>query len=48
MNGSGLKQADEFEQMVLEAFQTKVIAEVPVPPGAADISDYPKRGIDAR
>jgi len=35
------KQADKFEQMVLEAFQKKVTAEVPVPPGAADIPDYP-------
>jgi hypothetical protein len=39
---------DEFEQMVLEAFQKKVTAEVPVPPGAPDILDYPKRDIDAR
>ena len=39
---------DEFEQMVLEAFQKKVTAEVLVPPGAADIPDYPKRGTDAR
>jgi hypothetical protein len=39
---------DEFEQMVLEAFQKKVTAEVPVPPGVADIPDYPKRGTDAR
>ena len=39
---------DEFEQMVLEAFEKKVTAEVPVPPGAADIPDYPKRGADAR
>ena len=35
------QQADKFEQMVLEAFQKKVTAEVPVPPGAADIPDYP-------
>ena len=35
------QQADKFEQMVLEAFQHKVTAEVPVPPGAADIPDYP-------
>ncbi len=35
------KQADRFEQMVLEAFQAKVTAEVPVPPGATDIPDYP-------
>lgn len=34
-------QADKFEQMVLEAFQSKVTAEVPVPRGAADIPDYP-------
>ena len=32
---------DKFEQMVLEAFQRKVTSEVPVPPGAADIPDYP-------
>jgi hypothetical protein len=35
-------QADKFEQVVLEAFQRKVTAEVPVPPGAADIPDYPE------
>jgi hypothetical protein len=35
------KQADKFEQMVLEAFQSKVTGEVPIPPGAADIPDYP-------
>jgi hypothetical protein len=35
------KQADKFEQMVLGAFQAKVAAEVPVPPGATDIPDYP-------
>jgi hypothetical protein len=34
-------QADKFEQIVLEAFERKVAAEVPVPPGAADIPDYP-------
>jgi len=34
-------QADKFEQMVLEAFQKNVTDEVPVPPGAADIPDYP-------
>jgi len=39
---------DKFEQMVLEAFQKKVTAEVPIPPGATDIPDYPKRGTDAR
>jgi hypothetical protein len=36
------KQADAFEELVLEAFQTKVSADVPVPPGAADIPDYRK------
>ena len=36
------KQADAFEELVLEAFQTKVTADVPVPPGAADIPDYRK------
>ena len=35
------KQADKFEQMVLGAFQAKVSAEVPVPPGVIDIPDYP-------
>jgi hypothetical protein len=39
---------DKFEQMVLEAFQKKVTAEVPLPPGAVDIPDYPRRGTDAR
>jgi hypothetical protein len=34
-------QADKFEQMVLEAFQSKVTSEVPVPHGAAGIPDYP-------
>jgi hypothetical protein len=34
-------QADKFEQMVLEAFQKKVTADVPVPLGATDIPDYP-------
>jgi hypothetical protein len=32
---------DKFEQMVLEAFEKKVTADVPVPPGATDIPDYP-------
>jgi hypothetical protein len=41
-------QADPFEEMVLEAFQNKVTGEVPIPPGAADIPDYQKRGRDAR
>ena len=35
------RQPDNFEQMVLEAFQKKVTAAVPVPPGATDIPDYP-------
>jgi hypothetical protein len=35
------KQADKFEELVLEAFQKKVTADVPLPPGAADIPDYP-------
>jgi hypothetical protein len=34
-------QADKFEQMVLEAFQKKVAAEVPIPPSATDIPDCP-------
>jgi hypothetical protein len=42
------RQPDAFEQMVLEAFQKKVTAEVPVPPGADGIPDYPERGADAR
>jgi hypothetical protein len=33
---------------VLEAFQKKVTAEVPVPPGATDIPDFSERGKDAR
>jgi hypothetical protein len=41
-------QPDKFEQMVLEAYQKKFAAEVPVPPGATDIPEYPKRGTDAR
>jgi hypothetical protein len=36
-------QADPFEEMVLHAFQRKVATEVPVPPGAADIPEYPER-----
>jgi hypothetical protein len=42
------QQADKFEELVLEAFQNKVTAEVPVPPGADGIPDYPERGRDAR
>jgi len=41
------QQADKFEQMVLEAFQKKVTADVPVPLGAESIPDYQKRGSDA-
>jgi hypothetical protein len=40
-------EADKFEELVLEAFQKKVTADVPVPAGAANIPDYPKRGTDA-
>jgi hypothetical protein len=36
------KRADAFEELVLEAFQKKVAADVRVPPGAADIPDYRK------
>ena len=42
------RQADKFEEMVLEAFQAKVTGEVPVPRGAADIPDFPRRRSDAR
>ena len=42
------QQADAFEELVLEAFQKKVTAEVPIPPGADGIPDYPERGADAR
>jgi hypothetical protein len=34
------QQADKFEELVLEAFQKKVTAEVPVPPGAESIPDF--------
>ena len=34
------KQADAFEELVLEAFQRKVTTDVPIPPGATDIPDY--------
>jgi hypothetical protein len=36
-------QLDEFEKMVLKAFQRKVSADVPSPLGATDIPDYPER-----
>jgi hypothetical protein len=42
------KQADVLEDLVLEAFQKKVTAEVPVPSGADGIPDYPERKTDAR
>jgi hypothetical protein len=42
------KQADAFEELVLEAFQKKVTSDVPVPPGATDIPDYLERSADAR
>jgi hypothetical protein len=35
-------QADAFEELVLEAFQRKVAAAVPVPHGATEIPDYRK------
>jgi len=43
-----MHETDEFEKMVLKAFQRKVSAEVPIPPYAADIPDYPERDADAR
>ena len=42
------KQADMFEDLVLEAFQRKVAADVPVPSGATDVANYPERSADAR
>jgi hypothetical protein len=42
------QQVDEFEKIVLKAIQRKVSANVPIPPGAADIPDYPERGYDVR
>jgi hypothetical protein len=42
------KQADMFEDLVLEAFQRKVAADVPIPLGATDIPDHPERSADAR
>lgn len=36
-----IKEADKFEELVLEAFQKKVTADVSVPPGATDIPNYP-------
>ncbi len=43
------KRADIFEELVLEAFQKKVSADVPIPSGAIDIPNHPgKRGAGAR
>jgi hypothetical protein len=42
------EQADEFEKMVLKAFQRKVSADVPIPLGATDIPNYPERGLGGR
>ena len=42
------RHPDKFEQMVLGAFQKKVVADVLVPRGAMDIPDYPERGRHAR
>ena len=42
------RQADKFEEIVLEAFQKKITAEVPAPPGADGIPDFSERGPDAR
>jgi len=42
------QQIDEFEKMVLKAFQRKVSADIPIPFGAADIPNYPKRDLDVR
>ena len=41
-------QADAFEEMVLHAFQRTVATVVPIPPGAADIPNYPEREQSAR
>ena len=42
------RQPDKFEQMVLEAFQKKVSAEVPVPPGALQRFPTTGRGVKCR
>ncbi|MGH3409789.1 MAG: hypothetical protein ACRDRJ_45950, partial [Streptosporangiaceae bacterium] len=39
---------DELEKLVLKAFQGKVSADVPLPPGALGIPDYTRRDTDAR
>jgi hypothetical protein len=36
-------QTSELEQLTLEAFQGRVFGAVPIPPGAADIPEYPGR-----
>ncbi len=36
-------QADDFEAMVLKAFQREISSAIPVPPGAADIADHQER-----
>jgi hypothetical protein len=41
-------QPDPLEHLVLEAYQAKVTAAVPIPPGAAEIPDYPPRDRNAR
>ena len=40
-------QLDEFEKMVLKAFQRKVSADVPAPLGSMDLRDYPERNPNA-
>ena len=42
------KQASALEELLLEAFQKKVTAAVPIPPGAFDISDRRERDQNAR
>jgi hypothetical protein len=39
-----IEGVDEFEKMVLKAFQRKVSADIPIPPGVANIDDYPEGG----
>jgi hypothetical protein len=41
-------QADAFEDMVLEAFQKKVTADIPIPPDATEIPDHPERKRNGR
>jgi hypothetical protein len=41
-------QADAFEELVLEAFQKKVTADVPVPPDVTEIPDHPEGEQNAR